>query len=330
MWMALSIRSPAVTASSWIIWLKKPCVSSPNPCAPSYCPTSILARLCGSLCTAVTGLEDSQAILESLERSNLFIVPLDDQRVWYRYHHLFADVLQAYDKAVQPDQITILHQRASAWYAQHGLPAEAVRHALAIDDYEQVAALAELTWRDMDRRYQSATWLGWVKALPDEFSCVSVPVLSTQYAWALLDSGEMEAAETRLRDAERWLDMGDQPKTAAAKMVVVDEAEFQSLPITVANARAYLAQTLGDVADAVQYARQALDLPIENDPFERGLSALLLGFGYWASGDLDTAFQTVSDAMSAMWTAGNIPVCHQFYVLSGRHHAGSRASSTRQ
>jgi len=283
----------------------------PEPVRTFLLSTSILDRLCGPLCTAVTGQEDSQAILESLERSNLFIVPLDDQRVWYRYHHLFADVLQAYDKAAQPEQIATLHQRASAWYAQHGLPAEAVRHALAIGDYEQVAALAERTWRDMDRRYQSATWLGWVKALPDEFVRVR-PVLSAQYAWALLDSGEMEAAETRLRDAERWLDMGDQPKTAAARMVVVDEAEFQSLPITIANARAYLAQTLGDVADAVQYAQQALDLPIENSPFEHGLSALLLGFGYWASGDLDAAFQTVSDAMSAMWTAGNIPFAISF------------------
>ena len=273
--------------------------------------TAVLTRLTGSLCDALTGDDNGQEILESLERNNLFIVPLDDQRVWYRYHHLFANVLQAYDKAAQPDQIAILHQQASTWYAQHGLPAEAVRHALAIDDYEQVATLAELTWRDMDRRYQSATWLGWVKALPDEFVRVR-PVLSTQYAWALLDSGEMEAAETRLRDAERWLDMGDQPKTAAAKMVVVDEAEFQSLPITVANARAYLAQTLGDAADAVQYAQQALDLPIENDPFEHGLSTLLLGFGYWASGDMDAAFQTVSDAMSAMWTAGNIPFAISF------------------
>ena len=283
----------------------------PEPVRTFLLSTSILDRLCGSLCTAVTGREDSQEILESLEHSNLFIVPLDDQRIWFRYHHLFADVLQAYDKAAQPDQIAALHQRASAWYAQHGLPSEAVRHALAIDDYEQVAALAELSWRAMDRRYQSATWLGWVKGLPDELVRVR-PVLCAQYAWALLDNGEMEAAEIRLRDAERWLDLDGQPKTALAEMVVVDEAEFQSLPITVANARAYLAQTLGDVADAMRHAQQALELPVENDPFEQGLSALLLGFAYWASGDLESAFQTVSDAVSTMWTIGNVPFAISF------------------
>jgi LuxR family maltose regulon positive regulatory protein len=113
--------------------------------------TSILDRLSGSLCDAVTGQTNGQTMLEMLERDNLFVVPLDNQRRWYRYHHLFADVLQAHATATLPDQVTAWHRRASDWFAQQSSPGEAIRHALAAEDYERAAALAELAWRSMDR-----------------------------------------------------------------------------------------------------------------------------------------------------------------------------------
>ncbi|HSB23224.1 MAG TPA: hypothetical protein VLE94_08950, partial [Burkholderiaceae bacterium] len=129
---------------------------------------------------------------------------------WYRYHHLFADVLQAHLMEEQPNQVSTLHQRASDWYEQNDLPSEAIRHALAAQDFERAADLIERVWLAMDLNYQSATWLGWAKALPDDLIRAR-PVLSLGYAWALLNGGELEAAETRLRDAERWLE----PKSAA-------------------------------------------------------------------------------------------------------------------
>ena len=273
--------------------------------------TSILDRLCGPLCDAVIGQANSQAMLEALERANLFLVPLDDKRVWYRYHHLFAEMLRAHAIAVRPDERAVLHRRAGEWHAQHGSPADAIRHALAAGDTEQAAAQAELVWRSMDRSYQSGIWLGWVKALPDDIVRMR-PVLSVQYAWALLDSGEMEAAQARLQDAERWLKMRDQSTASPVEMVVVSEAELRSLPITLANARAYLAQALGDVPGAVRYARQALALPFDDDYFGRGLSALLLGFAHWAGGELEDARQAVSGAVSDMWTVGNIPFAISF------------------
>ena len=273
--------------------------------------TSILDHLCGPLCDAVVERDDSQAVLETLERDNLFVVPLDDKRIWYRYHHLFIDVLRAHAKALPPDQITNLHQRASAWFAQFGSPVEAFHHALAAEDYEQAAALAERVWRSMYRRYQSGIWLSWVKALPDEVVRVR-PVLSAEYAWALLDSGEMEAAEVRLQDAERCLELDGQLPDLPSEMVVVSEAEFRALPTTIANARAYLAQALGDVPATVEYAQRALALPFDGDYFGRGLSALLLGFAYWGSGDLESARQAVSDAVSDMWAAENIPFVISF------------------
>ena len=208
--------------------------------------TSILDRLSGPLCNAVTEQEDGKAMLETLERGNLFVIPLDDQRQWYRYHHLFADVLQAHLMEAQPDRVSSLHRRASAWYEQNDLPSDAIRHALAAKDFERAAELIELAWPAMDLSYQSATWLGWAKALPDELIRAR-PVLSLGYAWALLDGGELEASEARLRDAERWLEPADAQQRSSAKMVVVDEAEFRSLPASIATARAYRALALGDI-----------------------------------------------------------------------------------
>ncbi|MBV9787602.1 MAG: helix-turn-helix transcriptional regulator, partial [Chloroflexi bacterium] len=167
--------------------------------------TSILDRLSGSLCDTVTGTGDGGTMLEALERSNLFVIPLDDQRQWYRYHHLFADMLRARLVKEQPDQAALRHQRASAWYEQHGFTNEAIRHAFAGEDWEHAARLVELAWPAMRQRRQEATVLGWVKALPDALIRAR-PVLSVVCAWALLDGGELDAAEARLQDAERWLD----------------------------------------------------------------------------------------------------------------------------
>ena len=215
--------------------------------------TAILDRFCAPLCNAVTEREDGKEMLDVLERSNLFLIPLDDKRQWYRYHHLFADVLQAHLIEAQPEQVSSLHQRASAWYEQNGYPSDAIRHALAAEDFERAAGLIELAWPAMDISYQSAAWLGWVKSLPDKLIRAR-PVLSVGYAWALLDGGELEACESRLQDAERWLE------TPSNEMIVVDKGLFQSLPATIATARAYRALALGDIPGTVQYARQALDL----------------------------------------------------------------------
>jgi LuxR family maltose regulon positive regulatory protein len=259
--------------------------------------------------TAVTGQEDGRAMLEALERGNLFVVPLDDKRQWYRYHHLFADVLQAHLMDEQPGRVSTLHRRASEWYEHNGSPADAVRHALAAEDFERAADLAELAWPAMDGTFQSATWLGWVKALPDELVRAR-PVLSVGYAWALLDGGELEASESRLRDAERWLDTtadkSERPEVPSAEMVVVDEEQFRSLPATIATARAYYAQAFGDVPGTVKYARRALDLLPEGDHLRRGAADALLGLAYWASGDLEAAHRSVADGMASIQMAGNI------------------------
>jgi LuxR family maltose regulon positive regulatory protein len=238
--------------------------------------------------------DDGREILETLERANLFVVPLDDQRQWYRYHQLFADVLQTHLMEAQPDQVSTLHQRASAWFEQNSLPPDAIRHALAAKDYQRAANLIELAWSAMDINLQSATWLGWAKALPDKLIRAR-PVLSVGYAWALLDGGEMEACESWLRDAEQWLDTAAnipatdkrlQPEILSNEMIVVDQEQFRSLPASIATARAYRALALGDVPGTVKYAQQALKLTPEEDQLRRTQATALLGLTLYASGDL--------------------------------------------
>jgi len=271
--------------------------------------TSILDRLNGPLCDAVTEKDDGRGMLETLERGNFFVVPLDDKRHWYRYHHLFAEVLAAHLRAEQPDLVATLHRRASAWYEQHGSAADSIRHALAAEDFERAADLVELAWPAIRQSRQEATLLGWLKALPDELLHCR-PVLGVAYTHVLLASGEFEGVEDRLLSAERWLDTTAdrraRPDAPAAEMVVVDDEEFRRLPGTIAIARAGLALARDDVPGTVTYARRALDLALEDDHLTRGGAAGFLGLASWTSGDLEAAHRTYADGMARVQRAGHI------------------------
>jgi LuxR family maltose regulon positive regulatory protein len=274
--------------------------------------TSILDRLSAPLCNAVTGQDGGKARLEALERANLFVVPLDDRRRWYRYHHLFADVLRAHLTDEQPDHVPELHRRASEWYEQNGERPEAIRHALAARAFGRAADLVELAWPALRRTRQEATLRGWLAALPDDLLRCR-PVLSNAYAGVLLASGELEGVEAHLRDAERWLDttadragMRERPDALSGGMVVVDDEEFRRLPGSIAVHRAGLALALGHVAETESYARRALDLAPEEDHLGRGGAAALLGLAAWTSGDLETAHRTYAAGMAGVRRAGHI------------------------
>ncbi len=262
--------------------------------------TAILDRFCATLCNAVTGREDGKEMLETLERSNLFVVPLDDKRLWYRYHHLFADVLQTHLLEAQPGQVSSLHQRASVWYEQNGLRSDAIRHALVAEDFEYAAGLIEMARPAMDIGYQSSTWLSWVKMLPDELIHTR-PVLSVGYGWALLDVGELESSEARLQDAERWLN------APTEQMVVVDKEQFRSLPASIATARAYRSLALGDVPGTVKYARHALALTPEDDHIRYIQATSLLGLAEYTSGDLEAAERSLAEFCINLQKTGEIP-----------------------
>ena len=269
--------------------------------------TSILDRLNDPLCNAVignhpegTGQEDSRGRLEALQRGNFFLIPLDDKRHWYRYHHLFADVLHMHLMAEQPALVPALHRRASDWFAQNGSAADAIRHALAAQDFDRAADLIERAQPAMGQTRQEATLLGWFRALPDELFR-NRPVLSVHYAGTLMQNGQFEGVEARLRDAERWLD-----EDIHERPVFVEEEDFRRLPGFVAMYRAAIALARGDVANTMKYARQVLEVARENDDFMRGAASSLLGLAFWTSGDLETALRMYSDGMAHLQRMGFI------------------------
>ncbi|MDQ2885782.1 MAG: LuxR C-terminal-related transcriptional regulator [Chloroflexota bacterium] len=273
----------------------------PAPVRSFLLQTSILDQLNGPLCDAVTGQEGGNARLEALERGNFFVVPLDDQRHWYRYHHLFAEVLSAHLRAEQPDQVATLHRCASEWYEQNGLADNAIRHALAAEDFERAADLIERVVPAMRRSRQEATVLGWLQTLPDQLLRAR-PVLSVHYAGALLTSGELKGVEARLRDAERWLDT----TADRGEMVVMDEEEFRGLAGSIAMYRAGSALVVGDVVGTMKYSHRVFDLVPEDDHLRRGAAAGLLGLAYWTIGDLEVAYRSYADCMARVQRAGHI------------------------
>jgi LuxR family transcriptional regulator, maltose regulon positive regulatory protein len=269
--------------------------------------TSILERLNGPLCDAVTDQVDCNVLLEDLERGNYFVIPLDDKRHWYRYHHLFGEVLRMHLMTERPDQVPILHRRASDWYEQNGSAPDAIRHALAGGDFERAAGLIELAFAEMSRSRQEATLLGWLRALPEEL-VRDRPVLCNIYAGTLLQSGEMEGVDVWLQAAERWLaqmhEGQERPDIPLAVMVVEDQEEFRRLPGAVAIHRAGHALMLGNVNETVKHARRALDLAPEDDFLRRGGAAALQGLALWRIGDLEAARQMYLDGIVCLRRAG--------------------------
>jgi LuxR family maltose regulon positive regulatory protein len=194
--------------------------------------TSVLPSLSGPLCDAVTEGEDSTAILRFLDRANLFVVPLDDRRRWYRYHHLFGDVLHALLLEEEPAVVPDLHRRASAWHERAGDRREAIRHALAGGDAETAARLLELELPALQRDRQEATLRRWIDALPDEVIRVR-PVLTIAHVGSRMVHGELDGVEERLQDAERWLAASGGDGERPPGMVVVDEERTASAPCRV-------------------------------------------------------------------------------------------------
>ncbi len=263
--------------------------------------TAVLDRLTGPLCDALTGRDDGSHMLTTLHRANLFLVALDDKRQWYRYHHLFADVLRARLIAERPDLAPLLHQRASRWYEAHGSVEDAVRHALAARDFDRAAYLIELAVPAIRRYRQEAMLLGWLKTLPDNAIRRS-PVLSVFYGYLLMESGDLVAFEPRLDDAERALAAvpeGSVPPWAETE-------ELRTLPATIAVYRASLAQARGDVAGTVEHARRALDLAGPADHLARGGAVGFLALAAWSQGDVRSALETFSQAVASLHAAGNL------------------------
>lgn len=284
--------------------------------------TSMLQRMSGSLCDAVTARNDSTALLESLERANLFVVSLDNKRQWYRYHQLFAEVLRATARDDGPDALASRHRRASEWFEHHAMPHDAIRHAFAANDSMRAARLIELVAvRMLGTSSEEMLW-GWLESLPDAL-VARMPVVATYYGFASFSRAGLDAAESRFRSAEQWLDAsGD---TAAGEMIVANEVAFRSLPGTIAVGRAYSAGARADIAGTIRFARQALSMTPEDDDLWRGAALAVLGIGLWTLGELDTAYQSFDEGKSRLEKAGYM----QFQIVSVHILADIRLAQAR-
>ena len=265
--------------------------------------TAVLRQLTGPLCDAVTGGRDGAAVLESLDRDNLFVVPLDDQRQWYRYHHLFADALRARLAAERPDRASALHRAASEWYAAHGLPEDAVRHALDAGDPAHAADLVEAALPDLRRERRDRLVHEWLTALPVAV-VLGRPLLGTYLAWTRLVAGDLDGVEAVLGDAERALVTHPPPTRAGATAAALEE--LRTLPATMAIFRASAAQARGDLDATRQHARHALGLTEPRDHMARGGALGFLGLAAWGKGDLEEAVGTFSEAVRDMAAAGDV------------------------
>lgn len=271
--------------------------------------TAVLDRLNGVLCDAVTNGQDGNDRLKMLERGNFFVVPLDNRGHWYRYHHLFAQVLYTRLMAEQGDKVATLHLRASIWYEQNDMLSDAVHHALTAHDFARAANLIERAVPGMRQSRQEPKVLQWLKALPEELFA-SRPVLNVHYAGVLIQNGKFEGVEARLQDAERWLDRGVEgqvrPEDSSVELFVVDQKEFHGLAGSIAMYRAAIALASGDVTKTMKYAQQMLELIPEDDHLRRGAAAGFMGLSYWTIGDLDAAHQSYMECMARLQKIGYI------------------------
>jgi LuxR family maltose regulon positive regulatory protein len=225
--------------------------------------TSVLERLSGELCDAVTGRVGSQAMLENIERAGLFLVPLDEVRGWWRYHHLFADLLRARLQAEQPpERVQALHRAAAAWSQEHGLADDAVRHALAAGDGAWAARLVERHVEELLGRSEGATLRRWLSALPGQ-AVRDRPRLCLAQAYGAAMGFQLEALEAQLDAAQRAFAVsGEEPYADPAGR---PWSVLANVPAGIALLRASLARLRGDAALAADYNREALDRLGEDD-----------------------------------------------------------------
>ncbi|MFN2304334.1 MAG: LuxR C-terminal-related transcriptional regulator [Anaerolineales bacterium] len=252
--------------------------------------TSILEQMSGSLCNALTGQTDGHAILEGLEKRNLFIISLDEQRQWFRYHHLLADVMQNQLQQTHPGLLPVLHQNASQWFEAHGYLEQAIRHAIVGKDLTTTIRLIEENAMALLMRGELVTLLNWIK--PIEAIAAEKPWLSTYKSWALTLTGQLDLAQVWLQKAESAV----QP---------FNQENRQELTGHIEAIKAYIANAHGDAAQAIAHAQKALNLLSENNQVVRSVVTFTLGIAYRAFGDQSRATQALKAARRAAHLAGN-------------------------
>ena len=267
--------------------------------------TSVLERLSGPLCDAVMEQEGSAAVLDRLSRSNLFLVPLDDEGVWYRFHHLFAQLLRVELERREPATAPVLHRRAYSWHRDHGTTDEAIRHAMAAEAYAEAAGLIQGLWINYANTCRYDTVLAWLRRLPGEILSGDVQLLLVQ-AWVLSLSGRREEAARAIGAAERLGDLST-----------------GSLPDGFSSAEASLTMLRacfpwGDIGAQLENGRRVAELEGPGSCW-RPLACWAAGVGLYFRGEPDEADQWFAEsaalaAASAQWLAGEASLAYRSQI----------------
>lgn len=260
----------------------------PKPLQSFLLRTSILDRMCGSLCEAVLGADGSvngTEILEQLEHRNLFVVPLDHERHWYRYHHLFRELLLHHLNRAELEQVFEYHRRAARWYEQKGLAAEAIEHAIAAQDFNWAADLIEREVQTINLRVESAILLTWLEALPRELVWTRA-WLSFSYAWALNFSLQFAAAAVALQNTERLLQQQEQDSPSENTKILWG---------LVAGLKGAQARQRGEVSEAITFSEQALRQLPQDDSRLRAVVLQNLGVTYFVADKFEPAERVLTE-----------------------------------
>ena len=272
--------------------------SQPGPVRDFLLRTSILDRLTSTLCNALTNHTDGQMILENLEHTNLFVVPLDDERHWYRYHHLFADVLRDRLGQNYPDVAPELHHRAAVWYEQNQFIESAVEHTFAAKDYHGVERLFRLYFYQQILPKRSASVFRWFETFPKDFLQQN-PWLCIAYAWLLWGRGNRDAAEIHLNYAQQKL-----AQQIPIESSTPDDPEFASLTAEILAFQGLISTTKGDLEHATQLASQALTIAPETSYTIRSMAFLDLYLVHRDRGEFDKAIEACNQAISTSIEGG--------------------------
>ncbi|WP_270889958.1 LuxR C-terminal-related transcriptional regulator [Pedococcus sp. 5OH_020] len=268
--------------------------------------TCILERLTGPLCDAVTGHADSRETLQLLERQNLFVVPLDARRQWYRYHHLFADVLRTHAAADAAGlRLSTLHQRASAWYDADGQAVPAVRHALAAGDHPRAAALMEAAIPALLRDRNESTIVGWVDAVPAQV-VKSRPALAMGFVAGLMAHTDVSSVPRRLDEVESALARLAAAPPTDPEVEVEDPTELERLPGKVQLYRAAYALLAEDLAGTQRHVALATTAAAADDHPTRAGAWGLSGLAHWRTGEIEATHDCYSRCVDELLEAGHI------------------------
>jgi LuxR family maltose regulon positive regulatory protein len=261
----------------------------------------------GSLCDALTGQDNGQTTVEMLERANLFIVPLDDERQWYRYHHLFANILLQRLRQTQPNQEIKLHSLASGWFEKNEFVDEAIEHAILAEDFEKAAYLIEEQVDAFWGRGEHSKLQSWLLKLPIEL-ILTKPHLGILYAWFQFTTGHLDVAEQTLNTIDLAIDSKTDrtAKTESQEQISITDSDKIKLEGRAAAVRALIVSHQEDVPGIIQYANQALESLPEQDLTWRGLTAITLSDAHYFKGDMTAAYEARIEALKACKAAGDI------------------------